>query len=117
MIGTTFRRYEIVEELGHGGMSVVYRGVDQGLEREVAVKVLHAHLAKKAENRKRLHREAKAIARLKHANILEIYDYADEDAERAYIVMEYVDGTDLRQCIDAQGVIPSEEEAKQGMKL
>lgn len=117
MIGTTFRRYEIVEELGHGGMSVVYRGVDKGLEREVAVKVLHAHLAKKAENRKRLHREAKAIARLKHANILEIYDYADEDAERAYIVMEYVDGMNLRQFIDAHGVMPSEFAAITGMQL
>lgn len=101
MIGTSIGRYQILEELGHGGMSVVYRGFDEDLERDVAVKVLHAHLAKKQENRLRLHREAKAIARLRHESILEIYDYAKQDAERAYIVMEYVDGQNLKQFLEA----------------
>ena len=100
MIGTSIGRYQILEELGHGGMSVVYRGFDEDLERDVAVKVLHAHLAKKQENRLRLHREAKAIARLRHESILEIYDYAKQDAERAYIVMEYVDGQNLKQFLE-----------------
>lgn len=100
MIGTSIGRYQILEELGHGGMSVVYRGFDEDLERDVAVKVLHAHLAKKQENRLRLHREAKAIARLRHENILEIYDYAKKDAENAYIVMEYVDGQNLKQFLE-----------------
>lgn len=99
MIGTTVDRYEILEELGHGGMSVVYRGMDSSLEREVAVKVLHNHLAKKLENRQRFHREAKAIARLRHPNILEIYDFSSEDADRSYIVMEYVAGENLRQFV------------------
>lgn len=108
MIGTSVDRYEILEELGHGGMSVVYRGMDGSLEREVAVKVLHNHLAKKLENRRRFHREAKAIARLRHRNILEIYDFSSEDAERSYIVMEYVAGENLRQLIARTGTPPPE---------
>ena len=108
MIGTSVDRYRIVEELGHGGMSVVYRGVDSALERDVAVKVLHNHLAKKAENRQRFHREAKAIARLRHPNILEIYDFSSADAERSYIVMEYVEGENLRQFAARTGHPPPE---------
>ena len=108
MIGTSVDRYEIVEELGHGGMSVVYRGLDSALEREVAVKVLHNHLAKKAENRQRFHREAKAIARLRHPNILEIYDFSSENADRSYIVMEYVEGENLRQFITRTEHPPAE---------
>ncbi len=108
MIGQTIDRYEIVEELGHGGMSVVYRGRDRSLEREVAVKLLHNHLAKKLENRLRFHREAKAIARLRHPNILEVYDFSSEDAERSYIVMEYVQGENLRQFVARAGTPPPE---------
>lgn len=117
MIGTSFGRYDIIEELGHGGMSVVYHGVDTGLEREVAIKVLHDHLARKPENRQRLHREAKAIARLRHPNILEVFDYAAEDAERAYIVMEYVEGDNLREFLDRTGVMPAEHGALIGLRL
>lgn len=108
MIGTSFGRYYIEEELGSGGMSVVYRGTDSSLEREVAIKVLHAHLAKKRENRLRLHREAKAIARLKHPNILEIYDYGSQDDDNAYIVMEYVRGMTLKQFLSKHGPCPDE---------
>lgn len=117
MIGTSFGRYDIEEELGQGGMSVVYRGVDTSLERKVAIKVLHAHLAKKSENRQRLHREAKAIARLKHPNILEIYDYGGEDAKTAYIVMEYVEGQNLKEFFEAHGPCPAEFCALIGIDL
>ena len=117
MIGTSIGRYHIEEELGHGGMSVVYRGRDHELGRDVAVKVLHAHLAKKAENRKRFHREAQAIARLRHENILEIYDYASQDAERAYIIMEYVDGSNLRQFLEQHGPPPPEHCALIGLAI
>lgn len=117
MIGTSFGRYEIEGELGHGGMSVVYRGVDTSLGRQVAIKVLHSHLAKKLENRKRLHREAQAIARLKHPDILEVYDYADEDADRAYIVMEYVQGQNLREFLEEHGAPPPEHCALIGLHI
>ncbi len=117
MIGTTVDRYKIVEELGHGGMSVVYRGVDTSLERDVAVKVLHNHLARKLENRKRFHREAKAIARLKHPNILSVFDFSSEDAERSYIVMEFVDGLNLREFLTVHGPPPPEMVALIGAEI
>ena len=72
--GRQIGRYKILEPLGQGGMSVVYKGLDTSLDREVAVKVLHPHLASREESRKRLAREAKAVARLHHPNILEVFD-------------------------------------------
>lgn len=96
MVGRTLHRYRIVEEVGHGGMAVVYRGVDESLERDVAVKLLHPHLAARPEHRKRLAREARAVARLHHANILEIYDFSGEDSSEAYLVTELIVGRTLR---------------------
>lgn len=117
MIGTSVDRYDILEELGHGGMSVVYRGLDSSLEREVAVKVLHNHLAKKLENRRRFHREAKAIARLRHPNILEVYDFSSEDEARSYIVMEYIAGENLRQFVARTQTPPPEIAALFGVEI
>lgn len=114
MIGTSVDRYRIVEEIGHGGMSVVYRGVDTSLERDVAVKVLHHHLARKAESRQRFHREAKAIARLKHPNILDVYDFSSEDAEKSFIIMEFVRGLNLREFLATHGAGPPEAAALVG---
>src|SRR5437868_15009785 len=88
LVGRHIGRYRILEQLGQGGMSVVYKGLDTALDREVAVKVLHPHLAGKEESRKRLAREAKAVARLHHPNILEVYDFAAADASDAFIVTE-----------------------------
>ena len=65
LAGSKLDKYEIVEEVGHGGMAVVYRGNDTVLEREVAVKVLHSHLADREESRARLQREALAVAKLR----------------------------------------------------
>ncbi len=108
MIGTSMDRYKILEELGQGGMSVVYRGLDSVLEREVAVKVLRGYLASKPESRKRFHREAKAIAMLRHPNILEVFDYSSEDADNAFIIMEYIPGLNLRQFLLLHGPPPAE---------
>src|SRR5512140_225033 len=99
LVGRHIGRYRILEQLGQGGMSVVYKGLDTALDREVAVKVLHPHLANKLESRKRLEREAKAVARLRHPNILEVFDYAGADAAEAYIVCELILGRTLRQFI------------------
>ena len=96
-------RYDLLEEVGSGGMSVVYRARDTTLNREVAVKVLHRHLAGKDSERKRFRREAMAVARLRHPNILEIHDYAGDDAEEAYIVSELVRGPTLRGFAETTG--------------
>src|SRR6266568_1890301 len=89
-------RYELLEEVGSGGMAVVYRGRDTALDREVAVKLLHPHLAARAESRARFSREARAVARLRHPNIVEIYDYAGDAAVESYLVTEFVHGRTLR---------------------
>lgn len=117
MIGTSLKRYEILDELGQGGMSVVYRGRDPALDREVAVKVLHDHLAAQAENRERFRREAKAIARLDHPRILDVHDFSGEEDDYSYIVMEYVPGQTLREHVDAHGSPPPEIAAMIGLAI
>ncbi|MDC0707781.1 protein kinase [Stigmatella sp. ncwal1] len=108
LVGRQIGRYRILEQLGSGGMSVVYKGLDTALDREVAVKVLHPHLAGKDESRKRLAREARAVARLHHPNILEVFDFSAADAQNAYIVTEYIRGHTLRQYLDEGGLEPPE---------
>jgi serine/threonine-protein kinase len=88
-------KYELIEEVGQGGMSVVYRGRDTVLGREVAIKVMHPFMATKQDAKQRFYREAMAVAKLSHPNILEIYDYSGETAEQAYIVMEFIRGETL----------------------
>ena len=107
-VGRHIGRYRILEQLGQGGMSVVYKGLDTALDREVAVKVLHPHLAGKEESRKRLAREAKAVARLHHPNILEVFDFASTESSDAYIVTEYIRGKTLRQFLSEETLAPPE---------
>ena len=78
LLGRTLLHYRIVEVLGQGGMSVVYKGRDEHLHRDVAVKVLHPFLREKAECRARLAREARAVARLEHPHILKVFDYSGD---------------------------------------
>ncbi|MEU4639324.1 serine/threonine-protein kinase [Micromonospora sp. NPDC023814] len=91
-------RYRLIEQLGAGGMSVVWRGYDEVLGRQVAVKVLASRLASDRAFRHRIRIEAQAAARLCHPNITNVYDYGE--SERAgltvpYVVMELVDGESL----------------------
>ncbi len=108
LVGRTIGRYRILEQLGQGGMSVVYKGLDTKLQREVAVKVLHPHLAAREESRKRLDREARAVARLHHPNILEVFDFSGADAAEAYLVTEYIRGKTLRQFLSEESLEPPE---------
>src|SRR5215510_12157105 len=80
-------------------MSVVYKGMDTSLNREVAVKVLHPHLAAHVEARQRFEREAHAVAKLRHENILEIFDYSGRGSTDSYIVTEFIRGRTLRTFI------------------
>ncbi|MCA9708793.1 MAG: protein kinase [Myxococcales bacterium] len=100
LAGTKIGKYDMIEEVGHGGMAVVYRGLDSVLKREVAVKVLHPHLADREESRLRLEREAIAVAKLRHENILEIFDYSGPEAEASYIVTEFIHGVTLKDWVD-----------------
>ena len=89
-------RYTLMEELGHGGMAVVHRARDERLGRDVAVKQLHPHLAADPEHRRRLHREAQAVARLSHPHIVDIHDYSGEGDREACIVTELIRGRTLK---------------------
>jgi eukaryotic-like serine/threonine-protein kinase len=103
-VGQTLDKYELLEKVGQGGMAVVYRGRDTSLKREVAVKVLHHHLADHEEARDRFEREAQAVAKLRHENILEIFDYSGKDDGAAYIVTEFIAGQTLKQFITDHGI-------------
>lgn len=98
-VGQVLDKYELLERVGQGGMAIVYRGIDRSLKRTVAIKVLHKHLADYREARDRFEREAQAVAKLRHENILEIFDYAAREDSEAYIVTEFIDGQTLKQFV------------------
>ena len=101
-------RFELIEEVGHGGMATVYRARDLRLGREVAVKVIHKHLRQDPEVRRRFVSEARAVAKLKHRGIVEVYDVSDESDEERYLVVELINGMSLRQVLQDQEVLPPE---------
>jgi len=102
MVEIFLDRYEVLDEVGQGGMAVVYRGVDRVLHRSVAIKVLHQHLSSKDEARARFAREARVIAKLRHPNIVEVYDFSDEDSSRSFIVQEFVAGETLAEFLEGR---------------
>src|SRR5499427_699629 len=110
-------RYRLLEEVGQGGMAVVYRAQDETLKREVAVKVLHQHLAAESESKARLEREAQAVAKLRHENILEIFDYSGSESPRSYIVTEFIDGQTLKQFLAQHKITFSEVAALIGVEV
>ena len=95
-------RYTLIEEVGQGGMAVVYRAQDETLKREVAIKILHQHLAGEPDSKARLEREAQAVAKLRHENILEIFDYSGLGSQSSYIVTEFIDGQTLKQYLNGR---------------
>jgi len=101
-------RYRLEEQVGQGGMAVVWRGFDTQLKRVVAVKVLHAHLHAREEIRRRFDREAQAVARLHHPHILDVYDFSGLEVQPSYLVTEFIRGTTLRQFADLHPFDPPE---------
>ncbi len=101
-------KYDVLEELGHGGMATVYRAHDKRLSRDVAIKVLHPHLRESQEIAHRFSVEAKAVAKLRHANIVEVFDVSSEDENEQYLVVELVRGPTLRKLLQKHGSLPPE---------
>ena len=98
MVGETVSHYRILEEVGRGGMGIVYKAVDEKLDRPVAVKFLPAHLSASEESKARFIQEAKSTAALNHPNILSVYDIDELDG-RMFFVMEYIEGKTLKSHI------------------
>jgi hypothetical protein len=92
--GVTLGPYQFQELLARGGMAEVYKGLHVRLGRPVAIKVLPQQLAGEGDFRRRFEQEARAVAALKHPNIVQVFDFGNLD-ETCYLVMEYVDGKDL----------------------
>jgi serine/threonine protein kinase/tetratricopeptide (TPR) repeat protein len=103
MIDMTLGHYRIVEKIGEGGMGEVYRAHDERLDRDVAIKVLPTSVAQDPERIARFEREAKAVAKLDHPNILAIHDFGTDQGV-TYAVTELLDGQNLRQSIPASGM-------------
>ncbi len=91
-------RYELIELIGSGGMADIHRALDHQLQREVAVKILRDPLAKDQSFQENFLHEARAAANLSHPNIVTIFDFGRDD-DTLYIVMEYIEGTDLKTLI------------------
>jgi eukaryotic-like serine/threonine-protein kinase len=103
--GTWLGRYELLAELGRGGMGAVFRARDQDLDREVAIKVLSPLLAGDPGFVERFRREARLVAGLRHPNIVVLFDWGNQDGV-PYLVMELLDGLSLRQRIGRDGRLP-----------
>ncbi|RJQ53266.1 MAG: Stk1 family PASTA domain-containing Ser/Thr kinase [Actinobacteria bacterium] len=95
-------RYQVTEKIGGGGMAEVYKAADSVLGRTVAVKVLHPQFARDENFVARFRQEAQAAANLSHPNIVNIYDWGQQDSTY-YIIMEFVEGKNLKEIINAQG--------------
>jgi serine/threonine-protein kinase len=113
--GTLSGRYETSEKLGTGGMSNVYKATDRILERTVAVKILAEHLSDDERFVARFRREALAVAKLIHPNIVQVYDTGIDEG-RHYIVMEYVEGRSGAQILQRTGPVEPEIAAEIGVQ-
>jgi eukaryotic-like serine/threonine-protein kinase len=113
--GALSGRYELGDRLGSGGMSNVYRATDLILERTVAVKILAEHLSDDDRFVARFRREALAVAKLIHPNIVQVYDTGIDDG-RHYIVMEYVEGRSGAQLLQRQGPLEPQAAAEAGIQ-
>jgi serine/threonine-protein kinase len=110
-------KYEVLEEIGHGGMATVYRARDRRLGREVAVKVIHPHLRDSKEVVSRFNTEARAVAKLRHPNIVEVFDVSETDDEEQYLVVELLRGTTLRKLLQGKRAMPPEVAAAVALEL
>ena len=106
-LGGTFHGLEVVELLGAGGMGVVYKARQPGLDRFVALKILSPQLSSDPEFVARFNREAKAMAALSHPGIVQIFDFGKE-ADLCFLVMEYVDGLSLRHLMKDRLLAPEQ---------
>jgi tetratricopeptide (TPR) repeat protein len=105
VVGEQVGPYRIVEQLGQGGMSTVYKAYHAALDRYVALKVLHAMFKGDRSFLERFQREARIVARLEHPHIVPVYDFSEHEGI-PYLVMRYVQGRTLKALVNEQGALP-----------
>ena len=113
-------RYEIIEEVGVGGMAKVYKALDTVLNRYVAVKVLKNEYMEDQDFLRKFAMEAQSAASLTHANIVSVFDVGSsyvDGRKYNYIVMEYVDGKTLKDIIDEKQILPIEDIVNYGVQI
>jgi len=115
MIGQKFGHYVVLDKIGAGGMSEVYRARDQHLERDVAVKILPPGFLADEATRKRFRREAMALSKLNHPNIATVFDF-DTQGDMDFLVMELIRGTAISNLIKSGG-LPENEIIRLGIQL
>jgi len=115
MLGKTISHYMIIEKIGEGGRSTVYKAQDVRLERVVALKVMAEKLHSKPKARLRFLREAQAVAQLDHPNICHVYE-VDAVEGHTFIAMAYVEGESLTRKLEAAGKLESDEALKIGLQ-
>ena len=103
-----FPQLQIQRVIGQGGMGTVYQARQTTLDRNVALKLIHRDASQDPMFLVRFEREAKTLAKLSHPNIVTIYDYGHTSHGMAYLIMEYVEGMNLRQAIEAKSLLPEE---------
>ena len=109
MIGRLIEsRYEVRSRIARGGMATVYLATDLRLERRVAIKIMHGHLADDASFKERFIQEARSAARLAHPNVVNVFDQGQDD-ESAYLVIEYLPGITLRELLQDHKVLTPEQ--------
>jgi eukaryotic-like serine/threonine-protein kinase len=99
LVGTTLGSYRIDRLLGEGGMGAVYQAYDLSLQRDVAIKIIHPHFARRPEFRERFMQEARIMARLDHPGIVKVF-LLGKEGDMLYLPMEYIKGGNLRQMLD-----------------
>ncbi len=109
-------RFDVIGELGRGGMGAVYKAEDRKLGRTVALKCLHAETAENRKAIERFWREAKVVASLSHFNIVQVFDII-EDGTKLWIVMEYLPGGSLQDALDRDGALDAEQVREIGVQL
>ena len=108
MIGKVVGTYKIIEKIGEGGMGSVYKGIDEMLEREVAIKVLRPELASQQHVVERFRTEAKTLAKLNHTNIATVFNFIHQD-DHYFMVMEFVRGETFDHIIRRTGAMVFEQ--------
>ncbi|CAN5202129.1 hypothetical protein BH24ACT23_BH24ACT23_08460 [soil metagenome] len=118
MVGTVLSaRYRLDSKLGSGGMSTVYLALDETLQRNVAIKVLHREMGDQPDQLERFRREARAVAQISHPNVVAVIDAGNDESGHPYIVFEHVEGETLKQRIDRLRRLPLSEAAAYAIEV